>query len=304
MEYSDLYYDEILLAFLSRESFFVGASEWLQTLSYLNHLSDQSVTPKHLAQVLPCWSRLEDFSLQNWQRRRDDLKRMHERGLVFLRYSELPEGSRLRYLHDPPRALVLLGHKKALYSKESLAIVGSREANPELLKWMDGELSQLLKLRPDLVIVSGGAKGVDQQAHICAIRNLCSTIIWLPSGVFNIYPKNLQNWMSAVLEVNGAFVSEYYPDCEMKKWHFHQRNRLIVGMCQACWVPQAQVKSGSYMSATLAAEAGVPVFVNPAHPWDASYSGNRKLLSEGANCLNSYQDILSEFRILSTIDRE
>jgi len=291
MSNSNIFYDELLLGFLSRESISISDLEWSLTLAFLNERGE-SFSPQVIARALPSWGRIESFSERAWQSNRDELKRFQERGLIFFRRCDIPSFSRLQQIADPPRALVILGSDRVLHAMQALSVVGSREANLELLKWMDDELSQFIKKYPNVSIVSGGARGVDQQAHICAIRNQVPTLVWLPSGILKLYPNNLSHWMSAILELKGAFLSEYHPGTYMKKWYFHQRNRLIVGMSQACWVPQSKVKSGSFVSACLAADTGIPLYVNPGPPWDPNFSGNLRLLGEGAICLNSHQDLI------------
>jgi len=303
MEKNRHYYDQLLLAFLSRESVHISEELWQQTINYIRHLTGD-FCHQSLAYEMPEWSILKKFSTEEWSKYRNQLQTFEERGLSFLSYDQIPLKSKLRQLKDPPRCLVILGNPKVLEYRFILSVVGSRDARADLLTWMDQQLSMLLKENPDVLVVSGGARGVDQQAHICAIRQQKATLIWLPSGVLNLYPQNLSSWVSDVIGYGGAFISEYHPLSSMKKWYFHQRNRLVVGMSDICWIPQSRVRSGSWMSACLAAEAGVPLFVNPAHPWDTQFSGNIRLLSEGANCINSYQDLLNEFCMMSSIDRD
>lgn len=302
MEKTRYYYDQLLLAFLSREAINISQDLWQQTLYYISQLSGE-FCHQSLAHEITAWASLKSLTTEEWLRRCNQLRTFEERGLIFLSQEQIPYSSKLRILKDPPRALVVLGNPQVLENKCILSIVGSREARLDLLTWMDHELSMLLKELPDILVVSGGARGVDQQAHICAIRQQKPTLVWLPSGVLNMYPSNLSSWISDVTGCGGAFVSEYHPLSSMKKWYFAQRNRLIVGMSHICWVPQSRLRSGSWMSACLAADANVPLFVNPAHPWDTQFSGNIRLLSEGAMCLNSYQDLVSEFRSMLTMGR-
>lgn len=293
--------DLALLAFISRETLNLRPSEWDATQEFFQASDNGDLID--LSIRVPVWKPLTHLSRLEWQKKRDELLRLEERGFQFILSSEFPEHSRLHHLPDPPRCLVVMGNRETLFTKTGLAIVGSRNARLELLQWMDRELSTLLKSNSNILVVSGGARGVDQQAHICAIRNQRPTLVWLPSGLLNIYPSNLCHWMASIMEVGGAFASEYHPSSPMRKWYFHQRNRLIVGMSQACWIPQCQTKSGSWMSACLAADAGVPLYVNPAYPWDTHFSGNMKLLSEGAYCLNSYQILADHFCNMSTTPR-
>jgi DNA processing protein len=286
--------DLALLAFLSRQQIYISSSQWKQTQA-LFHQQNGDSDFFQLLDLLPYWKALNNLSSQEWQKKRDELFRMQERGVQFLLEDNIPLTCGLRHIQDPPRCLAAIGSVETLFNKKALSVVGSREARPELLKWLDQELSQFLKRVSSMNVVSGGARGVDQQAHITAIRNEVSTTLWLPSGVLNMYPSNLNGWSSSIYSVGGVIVSEYHPLSSMKNWYFRQRNRLIVAMSQACWVPQSTFKSGSWMTSCLAADLGIPLFVNAGSPWDPLFSGNTKLLSEGALYLSSHKDLVFEF---------
>ncbi|MCS6837682.1 MAG: DNA-protecting protein DprA [Bdellovibrionaceae bacterium] len=289
--------DLILLAFLSRSRIYVTAEEWIQTELWFNNNQHQDCGKflEAIISELPFWKDLSNISTTAWQQQREQILASMEMGIRFCLRDDLPEHSMLKHLNDPPRCLSFWGDLHSLWNHQALAVVGSREASSELLIWLDRELSVLLSARPDLIIVSGGARGVDQRAHFTAIKTKTPTVVWLPSGLLRPYPPEVQKWKQLVLELGGCFVSEYHPLEEVKKWYFRQRNRLIIGMSQACFVPQSRYRSGSWMSATLAAEMGVPVFTTTALPWDKHFSGNTRLLQDGAYCLFSSQDLIDFF---------
>lgn len=278
-----------LLAFYSRQQVSISESVWNLTCSTIK----AGVLPTHneFYQIVGDWKLFEHKPPSEWIKECDHLLRLQERGICFwLIDSENILSSQIK---DPPRCLTLIGDQQVIYSQKKLAIVGSREADADLLSWVDQELSYTLQQMPDLVVVSGGARGVDQRAHLTCIRQKAQTILFLPSGLNCHYPRSNLSWLPYLLESKGVIVSEYHPDEPIKKWYFHQRNRLIAGVSQAVWIPQLQIKSGSWLTASLAAEAGRPVLTNPALPWLPQFNGNLKLLEEGALWCNGHRDLLN-----------
>lgn len=191
---------------------------------------------------------------------------------------------------DSPLAISVCGDPTVLH-KPCLSVVGSREPTSESLLWMEEHLSEFVK-KTKTVIVSGGARGVDQKAHSVALRNGSPTIAFLPSGLDTIYPGEFAQWTDAILERGGALVSEYPANLRMSRQNFHQRNRLIAAQGTATLIVQARQRSGTYMTANRAAEIGRPLWVVPGHPQSPNYSGNIKLLIEGASLVSECEDLI------------
>lgn len=281
-----------LLAFYSRQTVTVSDAVWKQTYESVNQgllPTEQSFYKRH-----PEWQLYQHKSLTDWVKESDHLMRLQERGINFWLVG-LDDPFMLKF-RDPPRCLTYIGDLSAIYGAKKLAIVGSREADADLLIWMDQILAMALNEMRELIIVSGGARGVDQRAHLTCIRQKAQSVLFLPSGLNCHYPSSNLSWLPYLLEYKGAVVSEYHPDEPMKKWYFHQRNRLIAELSHALWIPQVRVKSGSWLTASLAAEAGRPVLTNPAQPWLPQFNGNLKLLEEGAHWCRNYHDLLSAMR--------
>ena len=284
---------QLVLAFISRQNQAISVADWQQCCKYLANIGELEATQFPFQDFFvqnPFWGSYAEQPPEYWIHQWDQLKRYQERGYFFVL---IPANQYPGFL-DAPRALCFMGQVSALQAPLRIAIVGSREADTALLTWLDQQLHQWLEAYPGLVTLSGGARGVDRQAHFASIRKDKPTVLFLPSGLARPYPLENRRWLPALLGAGGLVVSEYHPDESMKKWYFHQRNRLIVGFSQGVWVPQAQFRSGSWMTARLAAEAGRPVFTSGAHPWLAGFSGNRKLLLEGAVSIESYLDIQNE----------
>ena len=196
---------------------------------------------------------------------------------------------------DAPLLLTVIG-EKPWRSRPGFSVVGSRKPTSDSLKWIQQELGDFVS-NEAVNLVSGGAFGVDQAVHALAIRKKIPTVVFLPSGLGDIYPSALNDWVRPILAGGGCLISEYSVQQRMIKGFFHHRNRLIAQMGVATLVIQAAVKSGSLMTGHLAAEAGRPLWVLPGHPLQSAYHGNLKLLQEGATLVTSAYDLSLFFKV-------
>jgi DNA processing protein len=207
----------------------------------------------------------------------------------FITYGDLEYPHCFYYMLDPPLILTVAG--ESCWLKDSgLSVVGSREPVSESLQWIEDELGSFVEKRKP-VLISGGARGVDQTVHALAIRKKVPTVVFLPSGLGEIYPAMLQSWLPRVLETGGCFISEYSLDQRIERRLFHHRNRLIAHLGVATVIVQASGKSGTLMTGHLASEAGKPTWVVPAHPLRRVFQGNLRLLQEGAVMVCSAEDL-------------
>ena len=157
-----------------------------------------------------------------------------------------------------------------LLNKPKIAIVGSRKASK-----YTKETTFLLakKLSKKFTIISGGALGVDTEAHKGAYPN---TILVSPSSLDIIYPKSNENLIKNIYQHSLA-ISEYEKEYKPYKHTFLQRNRIIVALSEFVIITEANIKSGSMRSFEWAKEYGKKVFVLP-HRINES-SGTRYLAS-------------------------
>lgn len=223
----------------------------------------------------------------------DSLLKIHSQqlmqGVQFVVYGHELYPASCYLMADPPLCLSFLG-APAWLAERSLSVVGSREPSAESLRWMESELSQFCETERAL-IVSGGARGVDQKAHGVALRKGCPTVVVLPSGLGELYPSSLQDWVRPVLDGGGCFVSEYDFGQKMHKHLFHHRNRLIAALGAVTLLVEAKRRSGTLITAHQAAQMGRAVCVVPGHPQDPHFAGCLDLLSEGAIMIRDAQDL-------------
>ena len=170
-----------------------------------------------------------------------------------------------------------------------MAVVGSRSATYY-------GLDAAFKICRDLadqgvVVVSGMARGIDSRAHQGAMEGGGKTVAVLGCGLGKVYPRGSEDLYHKIAQ-NGAVISEFPVGSEPEARHFPIRNRIISGMCLAVWVVEAARKSGSLITANLAAEQGREVFAVPGSVESHKSAGTNRLIKQGAGLAESAQDIL------------
>lgn len=196
-------------------------------------------------------------------------------------------------MKDPPWLLFFRG-QPTWKTRPFLSVVGSREMTHETALWMELHLSEFLKQKVG-GLASGGARGVDSMAHQLCLRHNQPTIAFLPSGLARLYPRDFEQTAERIIDQGGALMSEYEPFVEMHKRFFYARNRLIAAFGVMTLITQAHRRSGTMLTAQHAIENSKPLAVVPAHPQQVHYSGNLKLLSEGAFLLCDAQELTNIF---------
>ena len=195
----------------------------------------------------------------------------------------------LRQIPDPPPYLYVYG--KLVPHDHSLAVVGSRHATTYGLDTTRRLCQDLAKL--GLAIVSGMARGIDTAAHQGALQGNGTTVAVLGSGLERIYPAENRKLYHRIAE-NGAVISEFSLHAEPDPHHFPQRNRIISGMSLGTVVVEASLKSGSLITARLAAEQNREVFAVPGSIRSFKSTGTHTLIKQGAKLIEHAQDILEE----------
>ncbi|MGZ3748212.1 MAG: DNA-processing protein DprA [Pseudobdellovibrionaceae bacterium] len=229
-----------------------------------------------------------------FQREEEDLGRLRKRGVNFTYIGEAFYPSSFRHMPGAPLFLSYKGHP-TWFAEKSLAVVGSRDASQLSHSWMEESFAEFLRQEKP-VVVSGGARGVDQMAHQLALRNACPTVVVLPSGLEFIYPKSLEAWEVKIIDGGGCLLSEYAYSEKMQKHFFHDRNRLIAGLGIMTLLVESRRRSGSLLTAQKTLQLGKTVLVVPGHPCDNSHLGNLDLLSEGATPVRDAQELSMFFR--------
>ena len=189
-----------------------------------------------------------------------------------------------------PPILTYIGASNLHKEYFPITFVGSRKSDNHILNWMDFYIPKTIQEKK-ICIVSGGARGIDQKAHSIAIRLKTPTVCFLPSGLDRFYPADLYNFKKEILDNGGSFISCFPPHSSMYKSFFHIRNRLMACYSRLIVVVQAQIRSGTMLTAKKALDFGVPVSTLPGPALSTMFTGNLQLLYDGAFLLRDNLDL-------------
>lgn len=222
-----------------------------------------------------------------------DSEEMHlQSDYRFVFYGDRDFPLALRNMSDPPLALSYQGNLQGLYPEYMVSVVGSREPHDFSKEWMQSELYTFLKThRPS--VVSGGARGIDQKAHLMATLLDLPTVVMLPSGLSNKYPAlwNESHWKNKSV----IFVSEMLLGEKISKKNFSSRNRLIAAWGLVTIIVEAHKRSGTLITAHHAMAEGRAVWVVPGHPMMPSFAGSLELTLINAQIVRNASDLSSLF---------
>ncbi len=201
----------------------------------------------------------------------------------------------LQEIPGPPLLLYVNGDVDALHLP-SLAIIGSR--NPTA-----GGVRNALDFARHLggcgfAITSGLAQGIDTAAHRGALDAGAKTIAFLGHGIDRVYPAQNRDLAHEIV-ASGALVTEYPPGTPPDKRHFPERNRLISGLSVGTLVIEAARRSGTLITARLAADQGREVFALPGSIHNPLSRGCHALIRQGAKLVETGADILAELAPLA-----
>lgn len=203
-------------------------------------------------------------------------------------------------IEDPPSMLYMLGALEpwALDATNKiatcLAIVGSRNPTPQ----GESNARQFARVfgEAGLCVVSGLALGVDGAAHDGALLGGGTTLAVVGTGLDRVYPKQHLALAHRIAQ-QGLIISEFPLGTPPLTANFPKRNRLISGLSQGTLVVEAALKSGSLITARLAAEQGKDVFAIPGSIHSPQSRGCHALIKQGAKLVESAQDVLEELNL-------
>ena len=201
----------------------------------------------------------------------------------------------LREIPDPPPLLFVRGDATLLGAPQ-LAVVGSR--NPSRGGSDNARAFSDYLTRAGLVVTSGLALGIDACAHEAALAGGGATIAIAATGLDRVYPAAHRE-LAHRIAAQGALVSEFPLGTPPRREHFPRRNRLISGLSLGVLVVEAALKSGSLITARLAAEQGREVFAIPGSIHSPLARGCHALIRQGAKLVETAPDILEELGTLA-----
>ena len=268
-----------------------------------NHLFKRLIDRFHLPEVVFQASRHELLDIEGISQRQADailnyeapvsikteLEQTDQKGFKIITQADSAYPPLLKEIPDPPPFLYVSGSLDG--ASKNIAVVGSR--NPTAYG-----ISATRNLCADLTahgitIVSGMAVGIDTAAHHGALAGRGNTIAVLGSGFNKIYPSQNRSLFKRISE-EGAVISEFALNTEPEAHHFPIRNRIISGMSMGTIVVEATRRSGSLITARLAADQNREVFAVPGSIQSFKSTGTHALIKQGAKLVENAQDVIEE----------
>lgn len=194
----------------------------------------------------------------------------------------------LRQIANPPPVLFVWGNAGCLASPQ-VAIVGARRATPGACEFAR-HLAFCLS-RADVVVTSGLARGVDAAAHEGALAAGTATIAVSGCGCDRVYPA-AHTSLARNIAASGAVISEFPLGTPPLRQNFPQRNRIVSGLCLGIVVVEADLRSGSLITARLAGDQGREVCAVPGSVRNPATRGCHALIKEGAWLVENPEDVL------------
>ena len=203
---------------------------------------------------------------------------MKSKGIKYITIKDPLYPKKLKGSLYAPLILSYVGDFHSYLDSLPIAMIGSRRIDPELEEWIYESFKTKYQ---KYIYVSGGAIGVDQAIHKACLKSSNKTLIVLPSGLLNPYPKNIISDFKNFRNV--IFISHFPPKQKVFKSNFYSRNHFMASLSDAVVVLQAEEKSGTLMTVKYALEMNKDVYALSCSPWNKRYSGNAKLISDGAD---------------------
>jgi len=219
-----------------------------------------------------------------------EISRVEKLGAKFLALGQGLYPKLLAELEDAPPLLVAKGNLNML-DRQAVAIVGARNSSAAACRFARGLAHDLGQ--HDLLVVSGLARGIDSAAHDGALGT--GTVGVVAGGIDIFYPPENEERQKSLYE-RGLVLAEMPPGTEPRARHFPYRNRIIAGMSSGTVVVEAAPRSGSLITARLAAEAGREVMAVPGSPLDPRAQGCNQLIRDGATLVQNAADVVEAIR--------
>ncbi len=246
---------------------------------------------KHITEIAAQGGAKRKIKLCSEKMAEAQLTRAQEIDANILTYQDTNYPKLLKQISDAPPFLFVLGHD-TLLNQRCVGVVGTRNASingRNMARILSSELVQ-----KEFCVVSGMAKGIDTAAHEGALsitNSIAGTIAVLGTPVDEIYPKENADLYAQIKE-RGCIVSEFAFGSQMAPTNFPRRNRIISGVSEGIVVIEAQVQSGSLITAREALSQGREVLAVPGFPLEPRSKGPNALIKDGATLVESAQDVM------------
>ena len=236
------------------------------------------------------------YNFKDKVKRRDlsrELDYIEKNSIKVLSFFDADYPQSLRNIPYPPLVIYVKGELRSEIDP-SLAFVGTRYPTGYGEKVVKYLIENLVEV--GFSIVSGLALGIDAMAHAWTLNKNGYTIAVLGCGIDVVYPEKNRDLYRRIAK-DGCIITEFPISTPPHRYNFPARNRIIAGLSMGTVVVEADIKSGSLITARLTAEQGKPVFSVPGEIFSKRSKGTNKLISEGAIPVLDVNTILSYFYI-------
>lgn len=223
------------------------------------------------------------YSLQDAEKEINNLNKI---GATLITYKDPEYPSLLKHIYDFPPILSCLGNLSLLSSDKIIAIVGARSASINGKAFASKLAGDLIE--KGFVTASGLARGIDTAVHS---KDCSKTIAVVAGGIDMIYPPENTKLYEKIRN-EGVIIAEQAVGMKILGSHFPMRNRIISGISHGTAVIEANLRSGSLITAKYALEQNRDVFAMPGFPLDPRSNGANSLIKDGAYLLESAEDIV------------
>lgn len=266
--------DEILRQFPDPEEFFLAGETGIAQIGRISRADALYIRNTELSDAEKAMETAEEYG-----------------AAVLCRNSpEYPQ--RLLEIETAPAVLYAKGDLSCLNKAPAIAAIGTRRIS-DYGRRISGVIGGGLG-KAGAVVVSGMAQGVDSACHEACLDAGGKTVAVQGCGICNVFPAENEELKERII-ANGAVISEFAPDAKPQSSFFPIRNRIISGMSMGVCVVEAAARSGTSITARIAAEQGRKVFAVPADVLRPTSQGTLRLLRSGAIPVASAADILSEY---------
>jgi DNA processing protein len=256
-------------------------------IALISHYGSACEALKKVIELSKCGRLSRNITLCSEEHVALEIEATESCGAELISYQDECYPALLKEIANYPPIITVAGRRRELLQGNKVALVGSRNASISGANFAHKIAAELSDA--GLVVVSGLARGIDAHAHLGSLDK--GTIAVVGCGIDQIYPPENKDLYTKIME-NGLIITEQAFGSMPKAAYFPQRNRIISGLSLATVVIEAGLKSGSLITADFALEQNREVFATPGFPLDYRYSGTNKLIKQGANLLESSEDIL------------
>ena len=266
--------DEVLRQFPDPEEFFLAGEAGIAQIGRISRADALYIRNTELSDAEKAMETAEEYG-----------------AAVLCRNSpEYPQ--RLLEIETAPAVLYAKGDLSCLNKAPAIAAIGTRRIS-DYGRRISGVIGGGLG-KAGAVVVSGMAQGVDSACHEACLDVGGKTVAVQGCGICNVFPAENEELKERII-ASGAVISEFAPDAKPQSSFFPIRNRIISGMSMGVCVVEAAARSGTSITARIAAEQGRKVFAVPADVLRPTSQGTLRLLRSGAIPVASAADILSEY---------